>query len=694
MPTNSETRRQRGEDFISKKYPKAGFGNKNLPREQQNPIVFIPLDFKEIKKEYIDPKKKKERVNFGDTNNTETPVALRKLRDSILDHMSTDKQTETDKTNIKNSLDSIMLYLFSPEEPYETWFRWYAFRGLLDLAPYIYNQEKEKWEFPKRSRNTIKPFPELNRGALAYIQEMHDASHDKSFLEELNAAMEDAPQENLLTQEKVDSFVNKRFKEQYKEGIEKNGTITPELLAKTEGKWIKYHKKSDAIPLWRSLQNKGTGWCTAGLGTAKKQLEEGDSYVYYTPGPDESFTTPRVAIRMDGDEIAEIRGIHEDQNLESNMIDIAEKKLGEFGHEADKYKKIFKDMKFLTELYQQHKEGQVLNKKALRFLYEIDDDIEEFGYNKDPRILKIIKERDNIKGDLALVLDTTEDRVSLTQEEALKGDIDYHHGGLDLSSLIYAEGLKLPKRINEKLDLGSLISTEGLNLPEGIRTLYLDSLISAEGLELPEGIKELYLGSLNSAEGLELPEGIKELSLGSLNSAEGLKLPEGIKELSLGSLNSAEGLKLPEGIKELYLGSLNSAEGLELPEGIEKLYLISLNSAKGLELPEGIKELGLGSLTSAEGLKLPEGIKELDLNGLTSAEGLELPEGIKELYLGSLTSAEGLKLPEGIKELDLNGLTSAEGLELPEGIEKLYLPYLIKDQIPEKLTKKVKIIWL
>ena len=59
---------------------------------------------------------------------------------------------------------------------------------------------------------------------------------------------------------------------------------------------------SDYHPLWKSLQGKNTGWCTAGEEVAKSQLENGDFYIYYTKDKNDEYNNPRIAIRMNGKE--------------------------------------------------------------------------------------------------------------------------------------------------------------------------------------------------------------------------------------------------------------------------------------------------------------------------------------------------------------------------------------------------------
>ena len=231
-------------------------------------------------------------------------------------------------------------------------------------------------------------------------------------------------------------------------------------------------------------------------------------------------------------------------------------------------------MQFLTTIDNKMQKGYDLTKEELKFLYEIDCQIEGFGYMKDPRIKEIRSKRNLVK-DLNLIF----------------SDIDRFDYDLNLRDLKSAEGLNLPEYIRGNLDLRSLTSAEGLELPKRIEgILDLGGLTSAEDLKLPEYIGgDLDLSSLTSAEGLELPEYIgRDLDLSSLTSGEGLELPEYIgRDLDLSSLTSAEGLKLPEYIGgSFWLSNLKSAKGLDLInvkiEG--HIWLFTLNDVEGLKL--------------------------------------------------------------------------------------------------------------
>ena len=568
----------------------------------------------------------------------------------------------------KKSLDMWLDYLFSKDtDMYPTWFKYYVFQGMLKLGYF----DKEKNRYTKRTESTVKPFIELNREALSIIY--------SELIKVLN-------KENIDDKKLNELINNGSFSKLYSYAILKLDSVKDDGFKSDDGIWKKYNKGSNPEILFNDINGKGTGWCTAGgIKTASNHINGGDFHVYYTKDREGNYTKPRIAIRMNGNQIAEIRGISENQNIEANMEKVVDKKLEEFP-DRDKYKKKVKDMEMLTYIYTKHENKGELTKTDLRFLYEIDDKITGFGYARDPRIEELLQER-NVRKDLTLVLDCKEKNISLTEEEALSGNIIYHYGSLWLNNLTNAEGLKFPDKIGGDLYLRSLTSAKGLELPDEIEgDLNLSSLISAEGLKLPDKIGGyLDLNYLTSVEDLKLPNEIGGyLDLSNLTSAKGLELPDEIEgDLNLSSLTSAEGLKLPDEIGgSLWLEGLTSAKGLILPDEIrDGLCLSGLTSAEGLKLPDEIGgSLWLEGLTSAKGLKLPDEIRDcLYLSGLTSAEGLKLPDKVGgDLDLNSLTNAEGLKLPNEIGGyLDLSGLTSAEGLKLPDKIEgDLYLSNL------------------
>lgn len=414
----------------------------------QDPGTKIQNYLDRLEKLVLDPDKKQQRKPFGKDSR---PRALSLLRDMVMDEYvrpnkekmaagaaaveeraarnlgmdvrygeeELEQRGEIAVTDLEKSLDNWISYLSDANEPYPTWFRYYAFRNILDLGDY----DKDKKEFTKRSKGSTRLFPEIDRGALAYVQERIEAAENPKMLEKLQnaqkaAANNDIPETELLTREKAANFAKLSFAKQYAEGLSQAGEITPEMREITEGKWVRYQQGTDPTALWASLQNKGTAWCTKGFATAETQLKGGDFYVYYTLDKQGKPTIPRIAIRMQEENIGEVRGVADgDQNLEGNMAEIAEKKMNEFPG-AEKYRKASSDMKLLTEIEKKVKAGQELDKNDLIFLYEIDSPIEGFGYQRDPRIEEIRDQRKaNLKEDASIVFECSPEEIAYGSDD-------------------------------------------------------------------------------------------------------------------------------------------------------------------------------------------------------------------------------------------------------------------------------------
>ncbi|PCH92286.1 hypothetical protein COB80_00155 [Candidatus Kaiserbacteria bacterium] len=540
----------------------------------------------------------------------------------------------------------------SDSDVYPDWAKYWAFRSMLGISSY----DKKKQKFGKRSKSTTAQFPELDREALAYVVDTLNKKIQGNTVPNPVNVDEDV-EEKLVSDEAFRKILNTEdFATYYAFAIEHVSADSSELLPIIEGEWRTFKKGEDALNLVQSIQGYGTGWCTAGESTAKAQLGQGDFHVYFSLNKLGKPTIPRLAIRMVDSHIKEVRGVAHQQEIDPFITPVLTDKLKDFGTEGKRYEKKSKDMQRLTEIDRRHTNGEKFTREDLHFLYEIDSEIQGFGYEKDPRILAMIKNRDK-RSDIASALGIKPEQVSFTQEKALGGNIVYHDGDLDLSDLTSAEGLVFPDHVSGTIYLNKLISADGLTLPEHVGgTIDLNSLTSAKGLTLPEHVGGIiYLDSLTSAEGLTLPERVGE-------------------SIYLDSLTSAEGLTLPEHVGgDIYFPSLTSADGLTLPEHVGgTINFRNLTSAKGLTLPEHVGgSINLPSLTSAEGLTFSKYVGgSIHLNKLTSAEGLTLPERVGEsIYLDSLTSAEGLVLSDELIE-------SCDAIYIPtrllEDLRKLY----------------------
>lgn len=278
-------------------------------------------------------------------------------------------------------MDKWIDYLSSSDAPYPDALKYWTLRSVLSMGEY----DKEKKQYPQRSKGTTKPFPYLNREALAYVLDAIEKKYKGQYIDLQSLEAQEAEQfEKLLEGE--------NFAKLYAFAIEKVTPTSAEDLVNTDGQWVKYDQGSDHMPLVTSLQGHGTGWCTAGESTAQAQLQGGDFYVYYSNDRDGRPTVPRVAIRMEGGSIAEVRGIAQEQNLDPYIAPIVGKKLEEFP-DGKIYQKKVADMKRLTEIDHKMQAGTPLDASELVFLYEVDSPIEGFGYVRDPRIEELRNQR-------------------------------------------------------------------------------------------------------------------------------------------------------------------------------------------------------------------------------------------------------------------------------------------------------------
>ncbi len=361
----------------------------------------------------------------------------------------------------KRSLDKWIDYLATDDAQaaYPDWFRYWAMRSVTGLSSF----DKDTKVFPSRDEETMNPFPELDQAVLGKVRD--HVEHDRVYKERLAASREEleraerkhnkerqlvigqriaqakkqhptvpvdreriiadldmAPfdpstfeietpvDDRNLEPEVQQALDAKDFARLYALEFAKLIPTSETLLHNTAGQWIKYNKGSEPTELVQSIERHKTGWCTAGEEVAKSQLSRGDFYVYYSQDEDGANSIPRAAIRMEGDKIAEVRGIAPDQNLDPHIAPVVGAKMKEFPDGAA-YEKKAGDMRLLTLIEQKTVVGKPLTKNDLLFLYEIDTPIEGFGYDKDPRVAELRGQR-NTDEDILVVFECDESQIA------------------------------------------------------------------------------------------------------------------------------------------------------------------------------------------------------------------------------------------------------------------------------------------
>ena len=387
-------------------------------------------------------------------------------------------------------------YIMGPDVKISLWLRHILLKDLLEIGTYNY----DKNSFAQRNHETVGPYPGLNSEAFAKVYDS---------LENYYEGRVDSIEDDVLEVIKKDK--RRAFATLYAQRRNELEKLSIRFNLKvTEGEWVKYERgnKDHAKVLFDSLQNQNTGWCTANAcGTAISQVKDGDFHVYYSEDFKGKPTAPRIAIRMEGESIAEVRGIAEDQHLDSEMFktSILEDKLKKFGDEREKFKQKSEDMKLLTELEFKVQSGEELSLEELKFLYEFDRKIQGFGYDRDTRIDEIISQRDKKNKDYALIFKVKESEVTSNIEDVLSGEAKVFVGNLELIPEDDLSRVRLEAIVDGSAHFESLTSAKGLEHLKHIDwDAYFDSLTSAEGLENLSHIGgDAYFDSLTSAEGLE-----------------------------------------------------------------------------------------------------------------------------------------------------------------------------------------------
>lgn len=341
----------------------------------------------------------------------------------------------------RESLKRWIDYLSTKDAMYPIWAKYWAFMGMLKMGSY----DEAKGVYLTRNKKTVAPFvepnPELIAKCIDVIQKIVKG--------------EEIPDETEEVINKNDSFskIYTIFEKQLKKNIVGN------ISDSTEGIWIKYNQGNmdDAKKLCDSLQNKNTGWCTATQGMAQRQVSDGDFYVYYTKDQDGGFTIPRIALRMNGQtQIGEIRGILEGQNLEESMTGILESKLKSMKFLSDldinlSMKNIDK-MKKISYIYKKAENKEELTSEEIQFIYSRET--VTFGWDTDPRIIKIIEKRDAVSDFRKLQDDKTRKEFieglpfkSITNIDFLLEAIKYSPSAFDKTDRILRDKILTNKKL-------------------------------------------------------------------------------------------------------------------------------------------------------------------------------------------------------------------------------------------------------
>ncbi|HLD81612.1 MAG TPA: hypothetical protein VJA22_00200 [Patescibacteria group bacterium] len=389
--------------------------------------------------------------------------------------------------NQKKSLDKWIDYLTSPDADYPMWAKYFAFRSIVEMGKLVKTESEDgriKANFQKRTKNTVASFPPLNPRALALtfdvlakqVEEKDKPKKERQPLENKSKKLSDSEFTALLSTES--------FAKIYSQFLIEMPEYATEGLQEIHGEWKRYEQGSDPTPLVNSFEGYPLEWCTAAYDTAKTQLEGGDFHVFYSLNESGEAKVPRLAIRMEGSKIAEPpRGIAPNQNLDPYIAPVLEQKLSEFGAEGEAFKKRTENMQWLTEIDEKMKRGDALTKGDIIFLYEINTLIEGFGYQRDPRIAELVKQR-TVEEDMSIVFNCAPKQVVRTPD-AINENTKVYLGRGKLEPGIFQ---KLPETVEhvyatfpeKKIRRGEHIKIGGKTVQE------LEATLKQYGIKIPK----------------------------------------------------------------------------------------------------------------------------------------------------------------------------------------------------------------
>ena len=378
----------------------------------------------------------------------------------------------------------------------------------------------------------------------------------------------------------LDTYEN--FKELYYAGVaEFNNVVreTSEITLKNVntygmGKWIKFDGRAsdsknyaeNVIKLKTLVQD--TPWCTKTL--ASTQLEQGDFYVFI-----DKDNKPHIAVKMNGNEIDEVRGIKNGnaQELEEEYRDVAISFL-------ENNKDIKNGKNWLDK--------EEWNKRLIRYSKEIDDGT--FAVEDVPKLIEDLSRSDykshfsansnlkalkqklpNVKKQLAEYYNCTEEEISLDNYTPIKetrcpymvilGDADFTNSNItDLGKLQFIGG-DADFTNSNITDLGKLQSIGGDAYFDNSNITDLGKLQSIGGYAYFNDSKITTLGELQKIGGKAYFNNSEVTSLGKLQKIGGNVYFKNSKVTSLCKLQVIGGSALFEFSKVTDLGELQKIGG-------------------------------------------------------------------------------------------------------------------------------------
>ena len=438
-----------------------------------------------------------------------------------------------------------------------------------------------------------------------------------------------------------------------------------EVKSTKDGKWLKFNggentpqseREVNAVALSQLVQD--TYWCTKS--NASSQLDGGDFYVYATKDKSGKYRS-RIAVRMDGNNVGEVRGnASAKQDVEADMLPVAEKFLRE-EIPNDSGKKWLDSIEY--------------NKKAKALAESMSDKklsmdmIKEFGvlsgdaskYSVDYGKNGFIERIENIIRAKASTDDVTAD---------LKGKVATRARDLGPNTRVFIGemGYSLYEDFSVGLEvvigdvnIGGNVGIDKVSLPPKLKSIYGNVQISGGNVDF-SALENIY-GGLNI--------GVSAESLGNIKVVSGdfylMGNTSSLKDLGkIEVINSQYTFEIPDGVKELkYLKTVNG----NLRGTGELKSLGSLENINGALLAGdgNIKSLGnlkniTGDIYAPETLLKIDGVNIVgDVNISVDTEIVNIKKINGDLRIQRRTEDETNKLPKIDSVEEVTGSLSISG---------------------------------
>ena len=316
----------------------------------------------------------------------------------------------------RKSLDAWIDYLAGDDCHYPSDIKYFTAQGILKTGKF----DEKVYRFSDREKSTIASFRQIDHEALSMAMGALEAVHHQGDTGPYHSELLD-----LIKR-------NKDFGSMYAEAmryLDKEAS-KDKALEITDGEWRVFSQGGDPRELVNAFAGKRAFLCLGNIGNASGYLKQGDVQVYFSNNRAGEPVWPRAAIAIKPKAGAyELRGTYnpnEDIDPEIAKTDIIKERLATIKN-GESFIKKDADMKKITELYEccfkidkKTKEKSYLNpeltKDDLIFLYEIDQPIEGFGYQKDPRVAELRAQR-NKEEDMPIIFKCAQEQIARVPDD-------------------------------------------------------------------------------------------------------------------------------------------------------------------------------------------------------------------------------------------------------------------------------------